>query len=232
MLRGVYLLALAGLLGIATMTSGRFMEQTQRETMSFGEQRKMAIAKDYILGQSLYVASFDETLLSGASNTLPVAIQTNLTSILSNGYGNTTSLVYCTGAQDAGNPNYAQNLTGVLAAQIVSPGYNQTIDTACGAASAVGDDILLPILPTDPLNTPGALGGFFYNSSTRTAGVINSSGNVDFSGNLVTIGNFASLPSKDAAGNAIAVGTVAFVPGGTPQLAVYMNGGWETYNIQ
>ncbi|WP_224962505.1 beta strand repeat-containing protein [Geomonas subterranea] len=83
-----------------------------------------------------------------------------------------TTYRYCNwdlGAPNAGNPALSQNTVGApgtgIIGQVISAGKDKTFQTACGAAAAAGDDMMVNIYNSEVLNSNGGIGGWKDNGS-------------------------------------------------------------------
>jgi hypothetical protein len=156
-------------------------------------------------------AGYYNVILAGAGNTVPASL--GLSAVSKDGWGN--AVRYCTGPADGNNAAYAANSGWAAAAgvkaQLVSAGQDGVFQTACGAAVASGDDLMVVISEADLRYAQGGLGGMQLNHATSTVSTVTPGDDVNLQGDLFTIGDVTSLPTLDPFGAALQPGTLAYL---------------------
>lgn len=162
----------------------------------------------------------------GAENTIPAVL--GLGASVKDAWGN--QLLYCAGDANGSNAQYAASIgvydrAGTKAA-LFSAGKDGKMDSSCASLVAQGDDLFMTISESDLRFVKGGIGGFKHDTGEMKLATTND--NVNMQNSLVTVGNFASLPTTDPQGNAIKLGTI--VSNATDKQGyIYTLDGWKPF---
>lgn len=231
----IFLIIFVTAFQISLISTTDFLIHGVRKHRSMSQVRTMKLAKDYLVAFSVDVDKDgnNELLLHGEGQTLPLSILEIIKSVTNEGYA--SNIVYCTGPPNTSDAMYATNSDNYSPPApiglLISPGNNGSFETSCNDFIAKDDDILLSITLSEIQSSPSEIGGG-VNIVGYGSRAINLKDNVNFQGSLVSIGNFATLPTVDPYNRPIKTGTLAYVYGPSKQFAVFTGTNWKIFNLR
>lgn len=220
LIEALFTLGLVSVLLLALTQFADFASNFQRINNAIGTQEKMRVVRSAIMqaAQDVDGDGYYEILVPDAGTKIPASL--NLGGYTTDEWG--TTLLYC--PYDIGNTNsvntaFVSNSPAYASdhalGTIVSAGKDKSFQTTCADVSAQGDDLAAYISESDTRYARGGIGGFAHQSGEIKP--ITQTDNINLQKSLLTVGNYAVLPTVDPQGRTILPGTMGYQSADSPE---------------